>query len=270
MRNRSGRTMLEAADHVARTDSAVSRMETGQVAVSHLVLEKLLDLYDAVPEEREALRILATEARQRGWWHAFGDAMLPGFDVYLGLEAEATTQWIYESAVIPGLFQTEDYTRAMLAAEPSPPSGEELDSRVALREARQRRLITDRGPALRVILHEAVLHHQIGGGETMGRQLRHLHALSSKSPVTLQILPFAAGAHPAMQVGGFTVLSIPLGGDITYDIAYLEHRTGALYLDKPSEVDEHKLVFDHLRTKALDRKESQALIAAVADKMTFE
>jgi hypothetical protein len=262
--------MLEAADHVARTDSAISRMETGQVAISHLVLEKLLDLYDAAPEEREALRVLAGEARQRGWWHTYGDAMLPGFDVYLGLEAEATTQWIYEPEVIPGLFQTEDYMRAMLQAEPSPPSSEELDSRLALRKARQQRLIADNGPTLWAILHEAVLHHQIGATGVMGQQLQRLHALSSKSEVTLQILPFAAGAHPAMHVGGFTVLSISLGGDITYDITYLEHRTGALYLDKPSEVDEHKRVFDHLRATALDPKESQALITAAANKPTFE
>jgi hypothetical protein len=262
--------MLEAADHVARTDSAISRMETGQVAISHLVLEKLLDLYHAAPEEREALRILAGEARQRGWWHTYGDAMLPGFDVYLGLEAEATTQWVYEPEVIPGLFQTGDYMRAMLEAEPSAPTDEESNSRVALREARQQRLVTDGGPALWVVLHEAALHHRIGGVAVMGQQLRKLQALSSRSEVALQVLPFAAGAHPAMHVGGFTVLSISLGGDTTYDITYLEHRTGALYLDKASEVDEHKLVFDQLRATALDRRESQALITAVANKIACE
>jgi transcriptional regulator with XRE-family HTH domain len=267
LRNRAGHTMLEAADEVARTDSTISRMETGQVSVSHRVLEKLLELYEASPGEREALRILAKEARQRGWWHAYSDSMLPGFDVYLGMEAEAANQWLYEPEIVHGLLQTEEYTRAVLRAEPSPLSEAEINSRVAVRMERQQRLCGRTGPNLWIILHEAVLRHQVGGIDTMRRQLAHLLTFSRDGNVTVQVLPFAAGAHPAMHVGGFAVLSIPIGGDVTYDLAYLEHRTGGLCLDRPAEVDEHKLVFDRLRTKALDRDESRDLITQVAKKI---
>jgi transcriptional regulator with XRE-family HTH domain len=270
LRNRSGRTMLEAADEVARSDSTISRLETGQVSVSHRVLERLLDFYKATPEEREALRILAKEARQRGWWHTYADSILPGFEAYLGLEAEATTQWLYEPQVVHGLLQTEDYARETMRAEPSPPSKEEITSRVAVRMERQRRLICRAGPSLRVVLHEAVLHHQVGGTSTMAHQLRRLQTLSGESNVSIQVLPFTAGAHPAMHVGGFAVLSIPLGGDVGYDLAYLEHRTGSLYLDKPAEVAEHKLVFNHLRAKALDCDGSRTMITELANRMASE
>jgi transcriptional regulator with XRE-family HTH domain len=268
LRNRSGRTMLEAADEVARSDSTISRLETGQVSVSHRVLERLLDFYQATAEEREALRILAKQARQRGWWHAYGDDLPAGFEARLGLEAEAGSLSIYEAEAVPGLLQTEDYARALLEAEPSPPSDRRLGSLLTVREERQRRLAGDTAPTLSVILHEGVLHHQVGGAATMGEQLRRLCALSRQSHVSVRILPFAAGAHPAMRGGGFTVLSVALGGDVHYEVAHLEHRTGSLFLDRPSDVEEHKTVFGHLRDRALDGGRSRALIAQMADRMT--
>jgi hypothetical protein len=83
-------------------------------------------------------------------------------------------------------------------------------------------------------------------------------------------LPFAAGAHPSIHSGGFTVLSVGLDESTGYEIVYTEHRTGCLYIDKRPEVDEHKLVFDHLRAKALDREASRALIRRTAREMTKE
>jgi transcriptional regulator with XRE-family HTH domain len=267
LRRQAGHTMLEAADHVARTDSSISRMETGQVAVSHRVLGKLCDLYDVAPEEREALRILATEARQRSWWHAYGDILPPGLEVHLGLEAEATTHWIYEPEAVPELLQTAGYARGLMRAEPHPPSDERMDALAAVRRKRQERLDDEPAPALWVVLHEGVLRHEVGDAATMREQLRHLLEISQHGNVSLRVLPFSAGAHPAMRAGGFRVLSVPLGGDVTYDVAYLEHRTGGLHLDRPVEVDEHRLVHDHLQARALSREESRALIERVAKEM---
>ncbi|MCW2900067.1 MAG: transcriptional regulator, family [Streptosporangiaceae bacterium] len=268
LRLRSGRTMVEAADHVARTDSSISRMETGQVAVSRRVLDKLCDLYQTGPEEREALLILAGEARQRGWWHVYGDAIPPGFDVRLGLEAEASCLWIYEPAVVPGLLQTEDYARAMMQAEPLPPSDDLVKARISVGMHRQRRLTGDHAPALAVVLHEAVLHHEVGGRAAMAHQLRRLARPAGPGSPDLRVLPFSAGAHPAMHVGGFTLMSVPLAGAETYDTAYVEYRTGSLHLDKPADVDDHKRVFEHLRARAMSPEESRQLIMRLAEAMS--
>ncbi|MBC6458455.1 helix-turn-helix domain-containing protein [Actinomadura sp. HBU206391] len=264
LRLRAGRSMPEAADHVARTDSSISRMETGQVAVSERVLDKLCELYDARSEEREALRILAAEARQRGWWHAYGDSLLPGFDVHLGLEAEAGTHWIYEPEVVPGLLQTEGYMRELIWAEPRPLPDKVTNDLLAVRRRRQERLTGQDAPALWVVLHEGVLRHDVGGTATMRAQLEHLLSMSRQSNVTLQVLPFSAGAHPAMRTGGFTVLSIPIGGDVTYDVVYLEHRTGGLHLDRPADVGGQLAVHDRLRAKALSREDSRTLVERLA------
>jgi transcriptional regulator with XRE-family HTH domain len=268
LRLRSGRTMAEAADHVARTDSSISRMETGQVAVSLRVLDKLCDLYGAAPAERETLRVLAVEARQHGWWHPHADVIPAGLEVRLGLEAEASRLWIYEPAVVPALLQTEDYARATVRAEPLHASEEHAEAKVSVRMRRQRRLAEDDAPKLEVILHEAVLRHLVGGARVMGRQLQRLAGLSCHDRVDLRVVPFAAGAHPAMHVGGFTLLSVPLGGEESYDIAHVQHRTGSLYLDKPAEVDDHRRVFECLRAKAMSREDSAGLVLRTAEAMT--
>jgi hypothetical protein len=264
LRLRAGCTMPDAADHVARTDSSISRMETGQVAVSQRVLDKLCDLYEVRPEEREALRILADEARQRGWWHAYGDYLPPGHEVYLGLEAEAAAHWIYEPEVVPGLLQTEGYARGMMRAEPRPLPPEAMSGLEAVRRKRQERLTGEQAPVLRVILHEGVLRHDVGGGRAMRAQLRHLLAVSRWHNMTLQVLPFGAGAHPAMCTGGFTVLSVPLGGDETYDAAYLQHRSGGVLLDKPAEVGRHRALHDRLRDMALSPGDTRTLVERLA------
>lgn len=243
-------------------------METGQVAMSLRVLDKLLDLYEATDEEREALRKLAKEGRKRGWWHTYSDALLQGFDIYLGLESEASSLWFYQPEVVPGLLQTEEYVRALTLAEPRPVPEEEMAQRIASRMRRQERLTNEAAATPWVILHESVLRHEVGGITTMVEQLQRLESVSREGLATIQVLPFSAGAHPAMHSGGFAVMSIPMSDEITYDIAYVEHRTGGLYLDKAAEVNEHKLIFDHLRAKALDREESRVLISEVAQKMT--
>lgn len=262
LRLRAGRGMDEAADHVARAGSSISRMETGQVAISRRVLDRLCDLYEAGPEERAALRVLAAAARRRGWWHAYGHVLSPGLDVRLGLETEATTQWVYEPEVVPALLRTESYSRELLRAGPGSPSGTELDDLVAVGRRRREPILGPDAPALRVVLHEAALRQEVGGAETMHEQRTHLLALSGRGAVTLRVLPFAAGAHPAMGGGGFTVLSVPLGTGVTYDVAFVHRMSGDLHLDRPLEVDRHRTVFGRLETMALDPDASRALIGS--------
>lgn len=259
LRHRAGRTMPEAADHVARTDSAISRIETGQVAVSLRVLDKLLDLYGATADERGPLRALAKEGRRRGWWHAYGDAVPAGFDAYLGLEAEASAIWIYEPEIVPDLAQTAGYARALMKAEPA--GDARLDDRLAVRLRRQELLRHEgRTRAVTIVVHEAALRHRIGTTIVMDEQLSRL-AAADHGPVSVRVLPFGAGARPGMRGGGFTLLSVPLGGGLNYDVTYIEYRSGCLLLDKPAEVDAHRTAFERLRAGALDLEGSRTLIA---------
>jgi transcriptional regulator with XRE-family HTH domain len=271
LRFRAGITMEDAAEHVSRTDSTLSRLETGKSLVPVKVLVKLLNLYGASDAERDTLLAVATEARKPGWWHTYTDVLAPDFDVYIGLESAANALWIYEPEVIPGIMQTEGYMRALAYAEPIQPPEHAIEGRVEVRLKRQERFTTgQQAPALWVILNEAALHREVGGRKTMCTQLDHLLELSRLSNTTLQVLPFSAGAHPSIHTGGFMILSVGLDESTGYEIVYMEHRTGGLYIDKRAEVDGHKLVFDHLRAMALDREKSRALIRRVLREMTRE
>jgi len=263
LRTRAGISADDAARHIARTDSTISRMETGQSSVSTRVLERLIELYQATPEEARQLTELAKAARQRGWWQRYGEVLHPGFELYLGLEAEATEIHVYASEWVPGLLQTPDYARAILSAEPRPPAEEEIQQRVEARLARQVILGGEDPVQYWAVLNEAVLRRIVGSPKIMRAQLEALAARARQRNIKLQVLPFTTGAHPA--VGGpFTLLSLDLGKAALAEYVYVENRAGSLVMDREAEIAIHRLTFDTLRADALSPEESVALIEKTA------
>jgi transcriptional regulator with XRE-family HTH domain len=252
-------------DHVARqvdwTAPKLSRIETGQRRAHPNDVRALADVYEISPEEREALITLAREARQRGWWQPYSNALPPGFETYVGLESEASSIATYEPELVPGLMQTEDYARAQMKAAPIPDSDEEIDKRVAVRMARHERLVGPNPPEFWAILNEAVLHRQVGGRDTLRAQLDHIVQLAGVPKINLQVLRFSSGAHPATH-GAFMILGFPESDDL--DIAYVEYLTGRAYLESSDEVGQYTLVLNHLRARALSTDDSVALIRTVA------
>jgi transcriptional regulator with XRE-family HTH domain len=241
--------------------SGISRWETGDRGVRPTDLRLLLDIYNVTGEEREALLTLCRQARERGWWHTYGDAVPNWFQVYLGLETEATSVHVYESELVHGLMQTADYHRAFMETAPVTASDEEDERIVAVRQARQERLTGDDPPEYWAVLNEAVIRRVVGGVEVMRAQLNHIAEIAELKHVTVQVLPFSAGAHPAMD-GAFRILGFPETPDPS--VVYQENQMGGLYLEKLEEVDRYTLMFSHLMAKALDPGESRRLITRVA------
>ena len=101
-------------------------------------------------------------------------------------------------------------------------------------------------PTLWAVMNEAVLHRQVGGPAVMQDQLAHIGQLAARPNITVQVLPFTAGAHPAM-LGSFTVMQFTDPSD--RDVVYLEAETGALYLEKPEDVRRYSLMIDYLRPR---------------------
>jgi hypothetical protein len=155
------------------------------------------------------------------------------------LEAVAAQIRTYEGQFVPGLLQTEEYMRAVMQGAQLDDSPEELERRVKVRLARQRLLSQDGGPLLWVVVDEAALRRPVGGRKVQRAQIERLIEATKLPSVTLQVLPFSAGAHAAM-VGGFSILRFP--NQELPDVVYLEHLTNALYLDKPQDVDQYKYV----------------------------
>ena len=245
--------------------SAISRWETGDRGVRPTDLRFLLDIYQVTGQERDALLALCRQARERGWWHTYGDAVPDWFQVYLGLETEARTIRVYEPELVHGLMQTADYPRTFLRTAPAASTEEETERKIAVRQARQERLTGDDPPSYWAVLNEAVIRRAVGGAEVMRAQLERIAELADLPHVTVQVLPFSAGTHPAME-GGFRILGFPETTDP--DVVYQENQTGGLYLEKPEEIDRYTLMFNHLMAKALDPGDSRTLITQAATSPT--
>lgn len=242
LREEAGKTQQQAADWLEISDTGVSKMETGKQRVDVNQLRSLLQLYDVRSPESDYLLQLCRDSAQRGWWTTYGKTVPTWFDAYVGIETLAAELWAYESEFVPGLLQTPDYTVAINAAiSPSRDAGE-VDRIVHLRTERQQRLTGGDPLTLRAVINEAVLHRQVGGPDVMRAQLTRLSELAQLPNVTLQVLPFCAGAHPGMR-SPFILLRFP---QQQMDTVYLEMPGAALYVESPSEVARYVETYEKL------------------------
>ncbi len=272
LRGAAGLSVRAAARELERSEPTLWRVETGQVAVRSLDVEQMCRLYGASGEMTKALMALAKETKARGWWQAYGDVLPEWFDLYVGLEAAANRISWYESELVPGLFQTADYAQALTKIHVPEESDDEVERRVELRLARQailRRPIDP--PLLRVALRESVLRCPVGGAEVMAGQLRRLAEASELPNVSLRVVPFAAGLHPGMVSGAFEILRFPVNGNGLKSeppTVYSDIYTGAIYLDKPQEVERYDRAFEQIWETALDEGASRNLIRQAAEELT--
>lgn len=263
LRKQSGMTAEAVAEKLELGPSWISRIESGRRGIHPIKLRALLDIYGVTDAAvREELLNLCRQSRRKGWWHTYGDVIPEWFQVYVGLEAEASELLSYATELVPGLLQTPDYYRAFLQIAPATSPKEEIDRKIEFRLARQARITESDSLRLWAILNESVIRRPVGGHETMRAQLRHLVDLSSRPNITIQVLPFAAGPHPAMD-GGFVMVGFPETADP--DVVYVENQVGSLYLEDPAAIDRYSAVYNHLRAKALDPDQTRNLLAQVAE-----
>jgi transcriptional regulator with XRE-family HTH domain len=244
---------------------SISRWENGERSVRPTDLRLLLDIYDVQGERRETLLTLSRQAKERGWWQSYGSVIPEWFQVYVGLEAEASSVRVYESELVHGLLQTPDYYRAFLRAAPAAADEDEAERKIEVRMARQERLTGDDPPDYWAVLNEAVIRRVVGGADVMRKQLDHIAEMAKLPHVNVQVLPFGAGVHPAMD-GSFEILGFPEPTDPA--VVYLENQAGSLYLEEEAEIGRYERMFIHLIAKALDPEESRRMIARVATDLT--
>src|ERR1700722_10508049 len=137
LRNRERLTVKIAAEKLEWSEAKMWRIETGQTSLRSFDVEAMCKIYGAPADLTEALMGLAKETKTRGWWHAYGDVIPEGFDVYIGLEEAASALSWYESELVPGLLQTPDYTHALISADDPETDDEEVKRRVHVRMERQ-------------------------------------------------------------------------------------------------------------------------------------
>ncbi|SFB46392.1 Helix-turn-helix domain-containing protein [Amycolatopsis marina] len=255
-------TIDEVGEKLECSASKISRIETGHVGVTPRDARDLLELYGLGGDERDALVQLAREARKRGWWHAYNEVFTGAF---VGLEADASSLRAFQALLVPGLLQTERYTRTVIRAMRPDAEEAEIQRRVAARKARQQLLADPAPPEYWAVIDEAVLHRMVGGPDVLAEQLEQLLVLAELPHVTIQVVPFSAGAHPGME-GPFLILGFPEQADP--DVVYVDSTSGGSYLEMPDDVRRYSLMFDHLRAAALKPDDTIDVIAAAVRRVS--
>jgi transcriptional regulator with XRE-family HTH domain len=258
LRNERGLTVDQVAAELLCSPSKVSRMETGQRGATARDIRDLCELYGVTdPGERERLTTLAREGKQQGWWQSYA---LP-YTTFVGLEQEATSITIFHSAVVPGLLQIGDYTRAIHLVGIPRLDDAAIGERVEERRTRQQLLTREGAPQVEVILDEAVLHRPLGGPAVMREQLDRILTVAKHPNVSIRIVPFQLGAHSALE-SNFIVLEF---AGLAPTIVYVEGLIGQLYMERQQEVDHYLQVVSQLRDMALSPKDSAAFVARFRD-----
>ena len=251
-----GLTVEQVSEQLLCSPSKVSRMETGHRGATLRDVRDLCQIYGLTDTAQvEYLMGLVREAKQQAWWQSYD---LDIYATYVGLEQAATTLCYYQSTIVPGLLQTVGYARAMhegsMPAEFTPERADEL---IEVRMRRQQVLTREPPLQLRVVLDEAVLHRVVGGPEVMAGQLRHFNTIAKRPNVTLQVIPFSVGAHPAME-NMFNIIEF---GDVAPSVVYVEGLMGWLFLERENDVRRYAQVFKYLCELALNPKDTIELIS---------
>jgi transcriptional regulator with XRE-family HTH domain len=258
------KTMEAAAGRTGLSRATISRIESAKQTILPRTVRLLCQTYGIGAPLLDHLVRLAEESEDRGWLVAYSDTMPNWFERFVGEEAEASDIWTYEAEFVPGLLQTADYCRAVSAANTPDLTEDDLERLVEFRQARQQLLDRDNPPSMQVVVNEAVLRRQVGGTRVQREQLRHLVEMSKRPNITVQVLPFTAGAHPAM-TSSFTMLHFPAeDGEPTI---LVEVDSGALYPDRPLDFDRYTWVFGRLRELAFSPRKSITLVSRLVEEM---
>ena len=251
--------------------SKVIRIEAGTVGISTNDLKALLRHYQVVdPGQTGELVALARAARERSWWSVYRDVAPPGLLQLIGYETAASINRNFETLLVPGLLQTEEYAHAVVRQweerTPERALEDRVDTLVEIRMRRQELLERADPPLLFFILDEAVVRRLIGGKAVMRHQIRRLIEMADRPNVTVEVVPFTAGAHPGLK-GPFVVMEFPDAADD--DVLYLEGARGDLISrDVPEEVLAYREAFEQLRKMSLGPEGSVTYLGKVADEMT--
>ncbi|WP_298572469.1 helix-turn-helix domain-containing protein [Streptomyces luteogriseus] len=243
LREKAGKSLGQLAEDTGYEKSYLSRLESGQRLSKVTVMEDLDGYYgtgDLLLSHWKAARL---------------DAFKDQYKAYMALEATARIMWVF-SLGIPGLLQTEDFTREVLSGAQTTADGDEaVEEQVAARLGRQYLLRQKPEPEVRIIVDEFALRRPAAQGQTWQDQLLHLEAAALWPNVALQVLPFSAGAHHHMN-GSLTLLWQRDG----IAVAYKEGNGCSRLIEDPDEVLRQRLSYDRLRDLALSPSDSLTFI----------
>lgn len=261
LRTQAGLTMDEAAQRSGLSRASISRIESAKQTILPRNVRLLCQVYGIGAPLIDHLVRLAEESEERGWHLANSDTVPNWFERFVKEEQEATEVWNYEAEFIPGLLQTAAYCEAISAVSVPNVTEEELRDAVSFRKARQARLEGKNPLRLIAVINEAAIRRVVGSRDLMREQLWHLVELAARPNIVLQVLPFAAGAHPGM-TNSFAMLHFPDDAGVT--TVFVEVSGGGIYPDRPADIERYTWIFQRLRQLSLSPRETADLLSSVA------
>ncbi|OLF19040.1 helix-turn-helix domain-containing protein [Actinophytocola xanthii] len=261
-REQSGYSVERAAAELLCGAGTISRMETGASA-EPLRVKAALELYGAPTDLVLEMIEAAKQRRRRGVLRRpYHDFVSRPFAEYLDLENEAVELACFQSDIVHGLLQTEEYARALIRSAGEIVAPAEVDKYLALRMDRQQRLLGEDPLALRVVLVEGALYTQVGGVSVLREQLRHVLDLVDEPTIAVRVLPFTAGGHSAVGCN-FSVLTLPGPGGPQPEVVFTENPMSFILQDDHAEVDRADRIYDRVWRMSLDTESSADMIARV-------
>ena len=248
---------------MAASPWTVRRMERAEGGLKPLTVKGLLTAYGITePREVDAFLSMSREASKPGWWHSYNDVLPDWFRTFVGLEEAASSIRGYDPHWIPGLLQTADYAHASVRTGFPDATDSEAERRVALRLARQQILNRPQPPRLWLVIDETALRRPAAttGASVMRAQIGRMIEACQQPNITVQILPFSAGLHPAMY-GPFRIFRF--NAEELPDIVYAESMTSAYYIDKPDEASEYGKALDRICAQAAPADQSTGILTTI-------
>lgn len=263
-REQAGQTQKEVADALDWSPSKLIRIEAGANIISTTDLMALLQHYNVTDRKRvNELVNVARASRKQAWWDEYRQVYPQQFLTFLGYEASAMRLRQYQSLLIPGILQIREYSQAVMQAY-----GDDrgtVSRGVEVRAKRQAILDAQPGPELFFVLDEAVIHRWVGGAEVMRRQLLRLEELDKRPNISIQVLPFTAGAHPGMR-GAFTIFEFPFEAE-DYAVLLEHAHRDVLIQNDPEQSSTYVETFFELEALATPKGEMHKIIRQVLDQL---
>ncbi|ROP41291.1 helix-turn-helix domain-containing protein [Saccharothrix texasensis] len=258
LRDGTGLRREDVEERTGLHSTTLYRIETARARPQYRTLDMLLKLYEIPTDEQLRLKALYKQSAGEGWIQPWHEDLPEGYTAYISFEREARGLRHYSGTSVPGLLQTEDYARAVTRGVLRGATHDQAEDVVTARMGRQDVLSKEEPLEFWAVLDEAALLREVGGPDVMRAQLARLLEAAQAPNVTIQVIPFTAGAHPGMP-GQFIVLDFE--DPLDTDLIYVDGPAGEIFLESEADIKRFRADFDQLVAVARSPDDSMALIA---------
>jgi DNA-binding XRE family transcriptional regulator len=260
LRDAAGKTQQQAAESINATNTKIVKMERGWVPMRDPDIRVLCEFYGqhdrkATARLLELAKLDRERRKAKGWWQHSPNA--GALAEYIAMEDVASRVRTWQLSLIPGLFQTADYARALAVSDGVWEDPDDIERIVEVRMRRQERLLGERPLHVYAVVWEAALRQLIGGPDVMRAQLEHLLKVAQLPNVRLQSLPFRAGGHPCI-TGPFSIVSFAETEAV--DVVHVDAIASTVWVENQAESATYSNFFDRTARLSLAQHDTVQLI----------